>query len=153
MNNKAVLFSIKPKYVSLISSGTKRYELRRKCPKVNEGDLALVYASTPKMCLVGAFVIGAIIQEKKSKLWEQIGKHTGVSRTEFMQYFDGCKLASALEISNYWSLEQSISLQDMREFNNIEPPQSYRYLCQETTGQLLSQNCNLLHSLPKSCKI
>lgn len=140
MNSKAVLFSIKPKYVSLISSGEKKYELRRKCPKIKEGDLALVYETSPTMSLVGAFVIGAVIQKSKTTLWKHVRKHSGVSYAEFMRYFEGCDVASAIEIAQYWPLDQRVSLRDMRTLNKIEPPQSYRYLCQEKTGQLLSQN-------------
>lgn len=140
MTNKAVLFSIKPKYVSMISSGNKKYELRRKCPKVEAGDLALVYESSPTMSLVGAFLIGSIIQKSRTALWKEIGSFSGVSRTEFMDYFEGCPLASAIEIIQYWPLEQRVSLHQLRTLNQIEPPQSYRYLCQEKTGQLLSHN-------------
>lgn len=140
MTNKAVLFSIKPKYVSLISSGEKKYELRRKCPKVKEGDLALVYETSPTMSLVGAFIIGDVIQKSKVALWKQVKEHSGVSYAEFMMYFDGCDVASAIGIAQYWPLDQRVSLSDMRALNKIEPPQSYRYLCQEKAGQLLSQN-------------
>lgn len=139
MENKAVLFSIKPKYVSLISSGEKIYELRRKCPRVSAGDLALVYESSPTMCLVGAFVIGNIIQEKPLLLWKKVGNQSGVSREEFLEYFSGCDLASAIEILQYWDLEQRVTLKQLRSKNKIEPPQSYRYLCQDKTGMLLSQ--------------
>jgi|TARA_B110000114_G_C15008446_1_gene363739 predicted transcriptional regulator len=139
VENKAVLFSIKPKYVSLISAGEKTYELRRKCPKVSAGDLALVYESSPTMCLVGAFVIGDIIQAKPASLWRKVGAQSGVSRQEFLEYFNGCETASAIEISQYWNLEQQVPLKQLRSQNKIEPPQSFRYLCQEKTGQLLSQ--------------
>ncbi len=147
MSNKAVLFSIKPKYVSLISSGEKKYELRRKCPKVKEGDLALVYETSPTMSLVGAFVIGSVVRKSKASLWKQVGKYSGVSHMEFMEYFEGCEIASAIQISQYWPLEQRVSLQQMRELNKIEPPQSYRYLCQEKTGQLLSQNFDEINAI------
>jgi predicted transcriptional regulator len=140
MTNKAVLFSIKPKYVSMISSGDKTYELRRKCPKVEAGDLALVYESSPTMSLVGAFTIGSVIQKSRTALWKEIGSFSGVSRAEFMSYFEGCSVASAIEIAQYWSLDQRVSLKQLRSLSQIEPPQSYRYLSQEKTGQLLSKN-------------
>ncbi|ODB82369.1 hypothetical protein A3194_19125 [Candidatus Thiodiazotropha endoloripes] len=140
MKNKAVLISIKPKYVSLISDGKKKYELRRKCPKVTEGDLVLVYESSPTMCLVGAFLVGEIIQKSPTILWKEIGGDSGVSRKQFLGYFSGCKVASAIEITKYWELENRISLGKLREISNIEPPQSYRYLCEEKTGNILAQS-------------
>lgn len=138
MSSSAVLLSIKPKYVAMIEDSTKKYELRRKCPKVVEGDLALVYESSPTMSLVGAFMIGGIIQKAPTTLWKEVGGKSGVSRREFLEYFDGCKIASAIIISQYWSLNERVSLSKLRSLTNIEPPQSFRYLCHEKTSQLLS---------------
>lgn len=140
MSNKAVLFSIKPKYVSMISAGDKIYELRRKCPKVEEGDLALVYESSPTMSLVGAFIIGCVLQKSPQVLWKLVGAKSGITKSEFMAYFDGCSVASAIEISQYWSLEERVSLNQLRNLSEIEPPQSYRYLCGEKLEKLLFQN-------------
>lgn len=137
MANKAVLFSIKPKYVAMISSGNKKYELRRKCPKVDQGDLALVYESSPTMSLVGAFVIGKVLQAAPQNLWKLIGAESGVTKSEFMDYFNGCANASGIEIAHYWSLEERVSLSQLRDLGSIEPPQSYRYLCEEKLEQLL----------------
>lgn len=138
MSNKALLISIKPQYVTLIKSGEKTYELRRKCPKVTEGDLALVYESSPTMSLVGAFTVGAVIQNAPSTLWRKIGKECGVTHREFMAYFQGCETASAIEIGQYWELENRVSLSQLRKRVKIEPPQSYRYLCGVQTGKILS---------------
>ena len=142
MSNKALLLSIKPKYVSLIANGEKKYELRRKCPKVTTGDLALVYESSPTMSLVGAFIIGKILQKPPQTLWRQVGVESGVSHKEFMEYFEDCEIASALEVAQYWPLENRVSLEQLRTLNNIEPPQSYRYLCEEKTGKLLTHTFN-----------
>jgi predicted transcriptional regulator len=138
MSNKALLISIKPQYVSLIKCGAKSFELRRKCPKVSEGDLALIYESSPTMSLVGAFTVGRVIQNAPSTLWRKIGSKCGISRSEFMNYFIGCNVASALEIEQFWELENQVSLSQMRKKMNIEPPQSYRYLCGNLTAELLA---------------
>jgi len=144
MASKAVLISIKPKYVSLISSGQKKYELRRKCPKIQADDLVLVYESSPTMSLVGAFIVGEIIKKSPTALWRHIGSKSGVSRNEFLEYFSGCGIASAIEIARYWPLENRVPLGQLREHNNIEPPQSYRYLCEEKTGRILAQSLNVI---------
>lgn len=137
MKNKALLLSIRPKYVSMIANGEKRYELRRRCPKIQEGDLAFVYESSPTMSLVGAFTIGNVIQQPPSFLWKSFGAETGIGKDEFMEYFEGCELGSAIEISQYWELENRVSLSQLRKRVNIEPPQSYRYLCENKTGKIL----------------
>ena len=138
MSNKALLLSIRPKYVSLIATGKKKYELRRRCPKISEGDLALVYESSPTMSLVGAFTIGKVFQKPPQTIWRLFGKHCGISKTDFMDYFLGCETASAIEITQYWQLENQVSLSQLRKRIKIEPPQSYRYLSKEKTGKLLT---------------
>jgi predicted transcriptional regulator len=144
MKNKAVLLSIKPKYVSMISNGEKKYELRRKCPKVNRDDLILVYESSPTMSLVGAFVVGDVIQKSPMALWRCVGSMSGVNRREFLEYFSGCDIASAIEVTKYWTLDNRISLSQLRELNDIEPPQSYRYLCEKKTGNILAQSLGVV---------
>ena len=57
-----VLLSIKPKYADKIFNGTKTVELRRICPKVTEGDLILVYVSSPVKALVGEFEVKKIVE-------------------------------------------------------------------------------------------
>jgi len=56
--NHAFLISIRPRFAEMIFSGSKTVELRRVCPKVSVGDLALVYVSSPAMELRGSFEVG-----------------------------------------------------------------------------------------------
>jgi predicted transcriptional regulator len=144
MKSKVVLISVKPKYVSLIVNGSKKYELRRKCPKIQSGDSVLVYESSPTMCLVGAFIVGTVLYKSPESLWRHIGKESGVSRSEFLKYFSGCEIGSAIEIAKYWPLETKVSLVQLREYANLDPPQSFRYLCEEVTNKILAGNGGVL---------
>jgi len=137
-DDKAILLSIRPQYVSLIEEGTKTFELRRVSPKIQKGDLALVYESSPTKSLVGAFVVGDVLSANPIALWEKLGKQTGISKVEFDEYFDGCKKGCAIEICKYWSLKHPVGLSRLRAEVKINPPQSYRYLCSVQTGQILS---------------
>lgn len=137
MPSKAILLSIRPQYVSLIESGQKTYELRRKRPKIQDGDLALIYESSPTKSMVGAFIVGDVISMEPGKLWREIGKLSGVTKTQFEEYFEGCNEACAIEIQRYWPFSQRVGLRQMRSKVKIEPPQSYRYLCEAQTGMLV----------------
>lgn len=138
MSSKAILLSIKPQYVRKIASGEKTYELRRKRPKIEPASLAMVYASSPSKCLVGAFVVGKIMCGKPEYLWRKIGKLSGVTREEFFKYYEGCDRGCAIGIQRFWELDAQVGLSEMRERANIEPPQSYRYLCSDQMTRLVS---------------
>jgi predicted transcriptional regulator len=125
----AVLFSIKPRFAELIFGGTKSVELRRRCPKLVAGDLALIYASTPRKALVGAFEIGGVESGTPSSIWEKYGAKTGISRPEFDDYFDGRNKAHAIKIRKAWRLASAVELSNLRDIDaNFRPPQSYLYL-------------------------
>lgn len=137
MSSKALLLSIRPRFVALIESGEKTYELRRKRPKVQAGDLALIYESSPTKCLVGAFIVGEVLALAPVQLWEIVGAQAGVTHEEFFRYYEGCEVACAIGIERYWSLESRVGLKQLRSRVKIEPPQSYRYLCEKKTSKII----------------
>jgi predicted transcriptional regulator len=53
MARKTLLISIKPRYAEMIFSGVKTVELRRKEPRVGQGDRMVVYVSSPIMEVTG----------------------------------------------------------------------------------------------------
>jgi predicted transcriptional regulator len=134
--SKAILLSIRPQYVALIESGGKTYELRRKRPKIQCGDLALVYESSPTKSMVGAFIVGEVLAMPAELLWSRVGDQTGISKKAFDAYFDGSPYACAIQICRYWPLQSRVGLKQLRSRVKIEPPQSYRYLCEKQTGKI-----------------
>src|SRR5258708_10947703 len=70
--NHAFLISIRPRFAEMIFSGSKTVELRRVCPKVSIGDLALVYVSSPAMELRGSFEVGKILTGSPTALWKKV---------------------------------------------------------------------------------
>ena len=139
MTSRAILLSIRPEYVTLMKAGTKTYELRRKRPKIENGYLALVYECSPTKSMVGAFIVGNIISMHPKKLWEKIGTQSGVSMAEFYHYYEGCNKACAIKVAKYWSLDRRIGLSQLRSRVKIEPPQSYRYLCEKKTNMIVGK--------------
>lgn len=143
MSSKALLLSIRPRFVALIESGVKTVELRRKRPKVEVGDLALVYESSPTKSLVGAFMVGEVLALPPTKLWTEVGAKSGISRSEFLEYFEGCDEGCAIGIDRYWALASRVGLKQLRSRIKIEPPQSYRYLCEKQTGKIMGGNAEV----------
>ena len=128
MNKHALLISIRPRFAQMIFDGTKTVELRRVCPKVAKGDLALVYVSSPIRELQGAFEIDHIISASPATIWKKFGKKTGVKRSEFYAYLTGKKIAHALVIKKAWKLPISIKLAILRlKHGGFRPPQSFQY--------------------------
>ena len=144
MNPQALLISIRPRFAEMIFNGTKTVELRRVCPRVRKGDLALVYVSSPLMEVQGAFEVASVITDSPAKLWIRVGKKTGITRTEFMNYFSGKKQGHALCIKRAWKLGAVIALSSLRQqARGFQPPQSYRYVCSATMPKALGARLEL----------
>ena len=134
MNGSTLLLSIKPRYADAIFSRQKRVELRRVRPRVGPGDLVLVYVSSPRCALEGAFEVERVLEEKPSILWRHVAHNAGISREEFTNYFEGRENAYAIVIKRVWQLTH-VSLSAMRKVK-IRPPQSYHYLDKTTAMRL-----------------
>jgi predicted transcriptional regulator len=139
MSNHAFLISIRPRFSEMIFAGSKTVELRRVCPKISAGDLALVYVSSPRMELYGSFEVGKILTGSPMALWKKIGAKAGVTRAEFFAYFNGKKQAHALVIKRAWRLTEPIGLKVLRRSNGgFRPPQNFRYLNRNGSSLLTS---------------
>lgn len=126
---KALLLSIRPRFVEQILAGSKAVELRRVRPRVNAGDLIVVYASGDQKAIVGAFAISAVVAEKPAKLWRRFGPKTGMSKREFDSYFEGVSQGYGFEVGKRWQLPKPVTLAVLRKtVPGFHPPQSYRYM-------------------------
>jgi len=126
MNGSALLLSIKPRYADAIFARKKRVELRRVKPRVGPGDLVLVYVTSPRCTLEGAFEVERVFAEKPATLWKHVEQHAGVTHEEFRHYFEGRNMAYGIVIRRVWKLTP-VTLSAMRKAK-IRPPQSYHYL-------------------------
>ena len=129
MIERALLIAIRPRFADMIFKGEKTVELRRVRPKIENGDLALVYVSSPIMALRGGFEVEKVISETPETLWTLIGNKAGISRSEFLAYFTGKKIAHALVIKRAWELPAPVRLGRIRSWTiSSRPPQSYHYI-------------------------
>jgi predicted transcriptional regulator len=145
MSKHALLISIRPRFAEMIFAGSKTVELRRVCPKISSGDLALVYVSSPTKELQGAFEVGKVVSASPSAMWKKIGKKSGITRKEFFGYFHGKAEAHALVIKRAWKLPVPICLTTLRRRNGgFRPPQNFHYLKRNESSLLtafaVSQN-------------
>ena len=134
MNGSALLLSIKPRYADAIFTRQKRVELRRVRPRVGPGDLVLVYVSSPRCALEGAFLVERVLKAAPSALWKHVSSQAGLSRDEFEGYFGTREMAYAIVIQKVWRLAP-VTLSTMRRAQ-IRPPQSYQYLDKSTAARL-----------------
>lgn len=128
-----IIMSIKPKYVNLIFSGSKKFELRKKIPE--SIDEIFIYSSYPVQRVVGKFKIKKIIRnENLAELWRETTSYgenpenVGVTFEEFKDYFREAKECCAIEISDLKIFKERKKLSD---FDIEKAPQSWCYMRKE----------------------
>lgn len=129
-NSERLLFlSLKPRFAEAIVSGEKTIELRRRPPQIDTPTEALIYASSPTKELIGACWVDDVVAMAPWTLWRTFGPVAGVTRHEFLRYFEGCKTAHGLLLSRPRRLPAAVGLLEMRRtLGGFQPPQSFRYV-------------------------
>lgn len=137
MHIHSLLISVHPKYADKIFAGEKTVELRKVRPKVSNGDIVLVYASSPTMALVGGFEVDRVVGTSPTALWSKVKKSAGLTKDEFSDYYNGSSNAYGIFIKKPWYFETPLALQNLRKkLDGFHPPQSYRYVSMQE-AQLL----------------
>jgi predicted transcriptional regulator len=129
MSGRVLLLSVRPKYADKIFEGIKVVELRRTRPRLQEGDLVIVYASSPKKALMGLFEVKEVVQKPLKDLWNEVKGKAGISYKEFRSYYKGLSVGCGIYLDKSYYFPQPVELERLKqEWNNFSPPQSYRYL-------------------------
>ena len=127
-SERLIFLSLKPRFAEAIVSGEKLIELRRQRPNLDLPTRALLYASSPAMALVGECVVTGVVDLAPSTMWRRYGSVSGVTRTEFAEYFLGKKRTYGLLLDKPSRLRTPVPLQQLRDqFGTFQPPQSFRY--------------------------
>ncbi|MEN6395815.1 MAG: hypothetical protein ABFC78_04955 [Methanoregula sp.] len=121
-----VLLSVKPKYVTSIMEGQKRYEFRKAIFKNRSVNRIFIYSSAPVQRIVASFEIGTILEDNPSVLWNRVRDYAGIEDTEFFSYFAGRSLGYAIGIKNLREFDEPIDPKAM--IPGFVPPQSYCYM-------------------------
>ncbi len=123
---RAILLSIKPKYVDLILAGTKRVELRRSWPSNDIGAMVL-YSSAPIQKLPGLAFINRIEECNLEALWKIAEANGGgVTYEELKAYVGDKKTVFGVMIDQVKIAEVQVDPKDL--FPDFTPPQSFLYL-------------------------
>lgn len=126
--NHALLLSIRPRFVDLIFSGKKKVELRRVRPRVQAGDLVVIYASGTTKGMVGAFEVKGVTAAAPSSIWRKHNGGSGLTKKEFDSYFSSVSIGYAIQIGKVWKIQEPIPLNTLRERSaGFRPPQGYHY--------------------------
>ena len=124
--------SVKPKYVDRILHGRKTIEFRKVRPKIEIGDILLIYASSPIMELKAQAIISNISQDKPIHIWNKTKNIAGLSQTEFSDYFQGKDLAIGIHFGRIHFFQKPITLQFLRnKWPGFMPPQNYTYFTRD----------------------
>ncbi|MDK6305002.1 ASCH domain-containing protein, partial [Lactobacillus crispatus] len=121
-----ILLSIKPKYVSSIMNGTKKFEFRRKIFKRKDVDTVVVYATKPIGKVVGEFEIKQVISDTPKSIWNMTAQYAGLDKLDFYNYFEGLDEAFAIQISKVTPYKKQLDLSELED-GNLKAPQSFIY--------------------------
>jgi predicted transcriptional regulator len=127
VSKRVTLMSIRPEFAERIFDGEKRVELRRQRPRLEPGDVVLVYTTSPHQAVRGAFEVQRVVSKSVPSMWRTFGPQLGVSRGDYDRYFEGCEFAHGIEIGavRTW---RPFSISTLRKlFNDFRPPQSYMH--------------------------
>lgn len=140
-----LVLSIREPHAQNILQGTKTVELRRMRPRLEEGDIVLIYAPRPIMALVGGFVVKRVIETQPEKLWRLVGRVSGLTRSQFIQYYSGASMGFGICIDQAWRLGKPVSLATLkRSWSHFSPPQGFRYLRADEVRMAKSSSLDLL---------
>ena len=131
LDSNLLLVSIKPQFAESIFRGEKTIELRKSAPKrAGKDSYMLIYVTAPIKKVWGICRIENIIKETPKQLWKKHGQKTGITKSEFNDYYKENKKAFGIEITDVKNFfENSIDLENLRNyFPGFSPPQTYGYL-------------------------
>ena len=136
---RMMVLSLKPRFAEAIIDGTKSVELRRAKPRIIGPTRALIYATTPVKAILGSCIVDSVVSDDVNVLWDKYGSQTGIDHDDFISYFYGINIGTALLLSDANRFEFQVSLTDLRSRGGgFHPPQSFAYLDTKRSNQLLA---------------
>jgi predicted transcriptional regulator len=124
-----ILISLEPRHAENILEGRKRVELRRRTMNVSIGSTVWMYAKLPVGSIIGRAIVTAVHVLAPATLWKRFGAVSGISRSEFFEYFGDRDEGIALELSNWRRLTHAFDLESLRRFDHdFQPPQFFTRL-------------------------
>jgi predicted transcriptional regulator len=124
-----LFLSIRPQFVTKIFAGEKRVELRRRKPRLQDGDVVAIYATSPRCELVGLARVAGIRQDTPGSLWKSVKADAAVDRHQYDSYFEGSQRAIGIVLEHPVAFKKPAPLEHLRHaWPGFRPPQGFCYL-------------------------
>jgi len=116
---------IKPIYADKIIDGSKKFEFRRASIK---GDLThlIIYASSPVKRIIGVAVVDGVDISPPLEAWGNTKHAAGISRTDFLDYFQGKEKAVTIKFKDILPLGRDVCPTEIEA--GFKVPQSFKYV-------------------------
>jgi predicted transcriptional regulator len=133
MNEAAhALISLEDRFAEGILSGIKLVELRRRPMRISVGTTIWMYAKVPVGKVIGSAQVHSLHSLTPQTLWRRYGDVSGLTRTEFFDYFAGLQRGFALVLGNPVRLPRPFPLERLRSLNDgFQPPQFFQHLASD----------------------
>ena len=136
--DRMIILSLKPRFAEAILLGAKTVELCRTNPKITVPTRALIYAASPVRALLGTCVVTTVNPGTPTELWGTYGPRSDLDHEEFLQYFTGVEVGTALTLECAERFTRSLALADLRKKSqSFCPPRSYAYVDMRYGNRLL----------------
>ena len=129
ISKEYILMSIKPHYADLIYTERKRFEYRKRAPKLVDLPI-LLYETVPVQKVTGIITDWSILQASPEAVWTCSKTHGGLTADRFFGYYEGCDRAVAIRIHPVVSFKDSLELGGLNS-ELKRPPQSFCYVRSE----------------------
>lgn len=126
----AALMSIRQPFTEMILSGEKRVELRRVSMK-RPITHVVIYEAGGAGVVVGYFHVSKITEAAPATIWRKFRTVSGLTKSEFDEYYAGADVAVAIEVAKAVRLRTPRPLSD---FSAGRPPQSFMYISASHIG-------------------
>lgn len=135
-SSRAVLLSIKTRFVRSIMDGSKTHELRRKVPRDATGMRVIIYSSGVDRAITAHAEVAQVVVGTPDAIWKDYASVLGVTHDEYRDYFAGSAVAYALRLEKVTPRQRPVTLEQLRSDYGLEPPQSWRYLPEDSYKKL-----------------
>ena len=149
-----IILPIKPKYVSKILDGSKRYEYRRVVPVayhleyfveqscfndcIYVEDNILIYETSPIKKIVACTKVCEVHMLRVPKLWEATKDYAGISKDDFYDYFFGKDFGYAIELFDVLKFDNYVDIKDF----GMSIPQNFVYVNNKTYRDIVFRGLN-----------
>lgn len=126
---KRILISIHPRHADAILSGKKTVELRKRVPKLLDGDRVYLYVTVPRQELAGWFTVSKVLAGSPSWLWTRVSKACCIERFDYEGYFRNAETGHGIIVKKVEKYNSPMPLGDLKKkWPKFIPPQSFLYI-------------------------